>query len=60
MENDFFETNSSNDEFKFPISNTFYTQGVNIITQIWQSLLPQPAYELFSRVNENGIPKNSS
>lgn len=57
MENDFFETNSSNDEFKFPISNTFYTQGVNIITQIWQSLLPQPAYELFSRVNENGIPK---
>lgn len=54
MGSDFLETSATDADFAYPIASAFYQQGVNIITGIWQSILPPPVYEIFSRVDKAG------
>ena len=54
MGTDFLETSDTDAEFPYPIAYAFYQQGINSITGIWQSLLPPPIYEIFSRVDKSG------
>lgn len=40
-----------------PIANSFFNQDINTVLQIWQTILAPPVYEIFSRVNAEGMPK---
>ena len=54
MGTDFLETPDTDADIAYPIAYAFYQQGINVITGIWQSILPPPIYEIFSRVDKAG------
>lgn len=56
MNSSFFEVGNA-EEIPLPIANTFFNQDINTIIQIWQCILAPPVYEMFSRVNVDGMPK---
>ncbi len=42
----------------YPIANTPFNQGNNVIGELWRNILPQPVYEIFAYCDrENGKPK---
>jgi hypothetical protein len=52
----FIDTTGEDQDIRYPISCIF-TQGNNLITEVWRYLLPKNAYELFGYCDKQGEPK---
>jgi hypothetical protein len=49
---DFIKVTGSETSLQYPVATMFYNQNNNYITDVWRNILPKPAYELFTRFDE--------
>jgi hypothetical protein len=49
---DFILVSGGETNLQYPVATMFYNQTNNYITDVWSNILPKPAYELFTRFDE--------
>lgn len=49
---DFIHVTGKETALQYPVATMFYNQTTNYITEVWRNILPRPAYELFTRFDE--------
>jgi hypothetical protein len=50
---DFIKVTGKETSLQYPVATMFYNQSNNYITDVWHNILPKPAYELFTRFDDD-------